>query len=231
MLAMSSSLNDSSMVGNWLVCNVIIGCIVIHASMYLRLMSHLKTKRPCHKYPVHLLCSRFAFVCNVCFLFAPLSRFQSWAKFSSLVGGPSGSAALEPGRVANKQRCPSGFPLIAGGFNGQECSCRRSIRPQWHSGIHASQPGRHGSPRSLAGQKPLCLSGFLCFNLCGFYSLSPVSLSVSLSPAVMSSGHNNATGFVSCKLNSLAGRLRHRKKRKPSVLLLLDLVSSPSCHF
>lgn len=158
--------------GNWLVCYVVMCCIVIHSScMCLRVMSHLKLKISCQKYHILFLCSRVLFVCHVCFLFAPLSQFQHWAKFSSFVGGPSGSSAPEPDGVANKQRCPSGFPLIAGGFNGQECSCRRSIQPQWHSGISASQPGGHGSPRSFAGQEPLCPSGFLYIDLCGFYSL------------------------------------------------------------
>lgn len=132
-------------------------------------MSYWKVKSQCHKYNFF---SSFLFVCNVCFLFTPLSQFQRRAKFSSFVGGPSGSTALKPGRVANKQRCPSGFPLIAEGFNVQECSCRRSIQPQWHSGIHASQPGGHVSPWLLTGQDPLCPSGFLCFDLCGFYSHS-----------------------------------------------------------
>lgn len=53
-------------------------------------------------------------------------------------------AAQKHGAVANKCRDPSGFPIIAGGFNRPECSCDTRLcflKPEWLSRSGASLQG------------------------------------------------------------------------------------------
>lgn len=72
----------------------------------------------------------------------------------------------------------------------------------------ANQAGMVAPGRSQA-RNPCVLLAFFASICVVFILFLSFSLSVSLSPAVMSSGHNHAAVFVSCKLISLSGRLRH----------------------
>lgn len=80
-----------------------------------------------------------------------------------------------------------------------------------HSGILGFMPANKAgmvAPGRSQARNPSVLLAFFASICVVFLLLPSVSLSVSLSPAGMSSGHNNAAVFVSCKLNSLAGRLQ-----------------------